>query len=183
MLRIRSFFARSSFTIVPVFLLLGLVISGCINSLPPPCPQVRVDSNTGTLTKFRDVASQDLSGVEYQVEIVGFEGGCVMDDDEVEVTLDVDFRITGGPAAQAGPVSFYYFVAIPQYFPQSIGKKIFEIQRRLAGGATAPQPLTEPNVRIEIPLKDRQPAASFDVYLGLQLSDEQLEFNRRRMVR
>ena len=132
---------------------------------------------------FRDGAGQDLSDVEYQVEIVGFQGECVIDDDEVEVTLDVDFRITSGPAAQAGPIYFYYFVAIPQYFPQPDGKKVFEIQRTLPGGATVPLLLTESNVRVQIPLQEKQPAASFDVYLGLQVSDEQLEFNRQRMAR
>ena len=162
--------------------LLGLVtLAGCAREIPPPCPPVRVDSTTGTLTKFREGAGNDLSGVEYQVKIVGFQGECIFDKGEVEVVLDVDFEITSGPAAQAGPVSFYYFAAIPQLFPEPSGKKIFEVQRRLAGGAAAPVALRESNIRIQIPLEEAQPAASFDVYLGLQLSDAQLEFNRRRM--
>lgn len=168
---------------LPAVLLLGAVVSGCANSLPPPCPPVRVDSTTATMTKFKDDTSRDLSNVEYQVKIIGFQGECVMDDDEVEVVLDVDFQITSGPAAQAGPMSFYYFAAIPQFFPEPSGKNVFEVQRTLRGGATAPQTLTESNVSITIPLKEKQPAASFDVYLGLQLSDAQLQFNRQRMAR
>ena len=135
------------------------------------------------MTKFKDGASQDLSNIEYQVEIVGFEGECVFGGDKVEVLLDVDFRIASGPAAQAGPISFYYFAAIPQYFPKPSGKNVFEIRPQLLGGATRPLSLTESDVSIEIPLSKEQPAASFDVYLGLQLSDDQLEFNRRRSTR
>jgi len=162
----------------------ALTIAGCNTSLPPPCPPVRVDSTTGIMTKFRDGAGQDLSGVEYEVEIVGFRGECVIEpNEEVAVILDVDFEITSGPAAQAGPATFYYFAAIPQFYPQDSGKKIFEVSRRLQGGATAPILHKEENVRIEVPLKEKQPAASFDIYIGLQLSDSQLEFNRQRMQR
>jgi hypothetical protein len=180
----RKRFARPrALFFVPVVLTLGAIVSGCANTPPPPCPPVRVDSATATMTKFNDGASQDLSNVDYQVEIVGFKGECVFTDGKVEVILDLDFRITSGPAAQAGPISFYYFAAVPQYFPQPSGKKVFEIQSRLTGGATRPMSLTESDVSVEIPLSKERPAASFDVYLGLQLSDDQLEFNRRSLTR
>ncbi|HCX14541.1 MAG TPA: hypothetical protein DGZ24_04420 [Rhodospirillaceae bacterium] len=180
---IRSFFARPRLIAIPGHLLLAAIISGCANTVPPPCPPVRVDSITATMTKFRDEVSQDLSDVEYQGKIIGFKGECVFYEEEVEVLLDIDFQIISGPAAQAGPVSLYYFAAIPQFFPTLSGKKVFEIQRRLTGGATSPQSFTESNVSVKIPLKEKQPAASFDVYLGFQLSDEQLQFNRLRMAR
>lgn len=184
MLSIRTLLARASALMpVPIFLILGLVISSCATGPVPPCPPVRVDSATATMTKFRDGPSRDLSDVEYQVEVTGFEGECVFGENTVEVLLDVDFRVTSGSAAQAGPISFFYFAAIPQYFPQPAGKKVFEIQTELLGGATRPVTLTESDVSIEIPLSKDRPAASFDVYLGLQLSDDQLEFNRQRMSR
>ncbi len=179
-----TLFARPRHIAIPALLLMAAVVTGCANNgPPPPCPPVRVDSTTASMTKFKDGSSRDLSNVEFQVKVVGFQGECTMSDDEVEVVLDVDFQITSGPAAQAGPMSFYYFAAIPQFFPQPDGKRVFEIQRSLKGGATAPQTLTESNVSIKIPLKEKQPAASFDVYLGLQLSDEQLEFNRQQLAR
>lgn len=181
---IRIFFTRSrALTAASIFLTLGLVISGCNNSPPPPCPPVRVDNVTATMTKFEDGESRDLSDIEYQVEITGFQGECVFTGEKVEVLLDVDFRVTSGSSAQAGPISFYYFAAIPQFFPQPEGKKIFEIQTQLAGGATNPVSLTESGVSIEIPVSKDRPAASFDVYLGLQLNDDQLEFNRQRLNR
>ncbi|MEQ9448020.1 MAG: hypothetical protein RLN70_03825, partial [Rhodospirillaceae bacterium] len=129
----------------------------------------------------RDSISTDLSDVAYEVEIVSFEGSCDVDDDEVEVSLNIDFRLTSGPAAQAGPAVFHYFVAIPQFFPRPEGKEVFEVRRQLSGGVTAPINLTESNISITIPLEQNQPAAAFDVYLGLQLSDEQLDFNRQRL--
>jgi hypothetical protein len=170
-------------TAAPVFLTLGLVMSGCNTGPPPPCPPVRVDSATATMIKFGDGASRDLSDAEYQVEITGFEGECVFSGEKVEVLLDVDFRVTRGSSAQPGSISFYYFAAVPQFFPRSTGKKVFEIQTQLTDGATNPVSLTESDVSIEIPLSKDRPAASFDVYLGLQLSDDQLEFNRQRLNR
>ena len=97
--RIQSPFPRLRALITTsIFLILGVLVSGCVNALPPPCPPVRVDSITATMTKFKDGASRDLSNVEYQVEIVGFQGECVFTGGRVEVLLDVDFQVTSGPA-------------------------------------------------------------------------------------
>ena len=170
-----------SIVAAPIVLVAAVLISGCAAPIAPPCPPVRVDSATANLTKFRDGGVRDLSNVEYQVELVGFQGECIFSEETVEVVLDVDFRVTSGSVAQSGPISFYYFAAIPQFYPQAVGKQIFDVQAQLPGGASAPISLTESNVTIEIPISEDRPAAAFDVYLGLQLSNDQLDFNRERM--
>ncbi len=181
MRRLCSFSPLRAFAVASIFFVAAILISSCAAPIAPPCPPVRVDSATATLVKFKDGGGRDLSNVEYQVEMVGFHGECIFLEDTVEVILDVDFRVTSASAAQAGPISFYYFAAIPQFFPQAVGKRIFEIQTNLPGGASAPISLTESEVTIEIPISDDRPAAAFDVYLGLQLNDDQLDFNRQRM--
>jgi len=173
---IRTFRARIS-AVVPA-ILLAVVVAGCSNKPIPPCPGVRVDSTTASLTKFRDGPGRDVTDIEYQAQIVGYKGECVQDDEEVEVIFDVDFALAGGPAGNAGPVSLYYFVAIPQFFPSETGKKILEVKRTLQGRATTPERFTEKSVRVKIPLKKDQPAASYDVYIGFQLTAEQLDYNR-----
>jgi hypothetical protein len=84
----------------------AIVVSGCALEPVPPCPQIRIDSNTASLTKFKPGEGRDISDVEYQAEIVSFEGTCKFDDDGVEAVMDVDMMISGGPAVQPGDVEF-----------------------------------------------------------------------------
>ncbi|MBY0512265.1 MAG: hypothetical protein K2P94_19190 [Rhodospirillaceae bacterium] len=176
---LRPSVARALALILPVTAL--LVVAGCSSKPIPPCPNVRVDSATSTLTKFKDGPGRDVTDIEYQAEITGYNGQCVHHEDEVDVTFDVDFAVTGGPAAKGGTAPLYYFVAIPQFFPEPTGKRIIDTQAKLPDQANARTRFQETGVRVTIPLKKDQPAAGFDVYVGFQLDNAQLDFNRSRM--
>jgi hypothetical protein len=175
---LRPFQARALALILPVTVLLA--VAGCSNKPVPPCPNVRVDSSTGSLTRFKDGPGRDVTDVQYQAEIVGYKGQCVHHEDSVDVVVDVDFRLTGGPAAQGGYADIYYFIAIPQFFPQPAGKRVFGVDTKVPQKAGEQIRFTESGVRITIPLKKDQPAASFDIYTGFQLEPAQLDYNRSR---
>lgn len=156
------------------------VLAGCNRGIVPPCPPVRVDSATASLTKFKDGPGRELADIEYQAEIIGFKGECIYDDEEVDVVFDVDFAITGGAAAKAGAAPIHYFVAIPQFFPSPDGKRVMALNRKLPARAAERQTFTESNVRVTIPLTKDQAGAAFDVYIGFQLDGAQLQYNRDR---
>lgn len=156
------------------------ILSGCALEPVPPCPEIRIDSNTSTLTKFKPGEGRDITDVMYQAEIVSFEGTCQFDDDGVEAVMDVDMMVSGGPAVEPGQIDLYYFVAIPRFFPDPAGKKVFSRKYKIPSGGPRRERLTESNVRIFIPLEDKLTAAGYDVYLGFQLTDEQLQYNRQR---
>jgi hypothetical protein len=166
---------------VPLIALLA-VAAGCARRMVPPCPVVRVDNATATLTKFRDGPGREISDVAYQAEILGFKGECDFSDESVDVIFNVDMALTGGPAAEAGTAPLYYFVAIPQFFPDASGKRVFQLNRRIPQ-AGARDRFTESNVRLTIPLKKDQAGAAFDVYVGFQLDAAQLDYNRSRAPR
>ncbi|NKB44033.1 MAG: hypothetical protein GKS03_07100 [Alphaproteobacteria bacterium] len=156
------------------------VLSGCALEPVPPCPEIRIDSNTASLTTFQQGSGRDVSDIEYQAEIVSFEGTCKFDDDGVEAVMDIDMIVSGGPAVKPRTVDLYYFVAIPRFFPDPVGKKIFTRKHRIRSGGARQERITESSVRIFLPLEDRLTAAGYDIYLGFQLTDEQLRYNRSR---
>ena len=166
-----------------VTVIAGLVLSGCAQRLVPPCPSVRVDAATAGFTKFKDGPGRDLTDIEYQADIVGFKGECDYDDEEVQVTFNVDFALTGGAAAKGGEAPLYYFVAIPQFFPTAEGKRVMKVNHRLPARTGARETFSESGVTVTIPLKKDQAGASFDVYVGFQLDAAQLEYNRSRSTR
>ena len=148
--------------------------------VPPPCPEVRVDSATAEFTKFREGAGRTAGDVEYRAELVGFKGSCKVEANKyVEIIMDADFVVTPGPAVKAGDHVVQFFVAIPQFFPQPVGKQLFGITYQ-PGKSTEPQKIHADDLRVKIPLKKDESAASYDIYLGLQLTGDQLEFNRQQ---
>ena len=151
-----------SFVRLSALIVLGAALSGCVNNQLPPCPSVRIDNTTARLVQFKEGAGRDITDVDYQAEIVAYHGDCKFSDEGVEVQMDFDFAIASGAAVKKGPASIYYFVAVPQLFPNP-GVK---------------EKVRENDIRVFIPLKKDEPAAAYDVYVGLQLTNEQLDYNR-----
>lgn len=151
----------------------------------PPCPNVRVDNVTANLTQFRDGPGREVSDIAYQAEIVNYKGTCTQDLDKnnvegtAEVEMEIEMAMATGPAAAAGEVPLYYFVAIPQLFPDAAGKQIFEVRRKSPGGASKVERWTE-HVTLTLPVTKTRPSAGYDIYVGFQLTDAQLAFNRTR---
>jgi hypothetical protein len=160
------------------FAVVAAVLSGCANNQLPPCPEVRVDSTTARLTQFKEGAGRDITDVAYQAEVVAYQGSCVFSDEGVTVEMDLDFAVTTGAAVQQGPAEIYYFVAIPQLFPQAQAKRVFQLKKNLPATPGVRELVRENDLRVFIPLKKDEPAAGYDVYVGLQLNSAQLEYNR-----
>jgi hypothetical protein len=169
-----------STTLAPVMVLcVSVLLSACNAGKPlPPCPQVRVDSTTAQLTKFREGSGRDLNDVEYQARMLGFKRQCEFKDNGVDVTMDLVIEVASGPAAKAGHTPLYYFVALPQFFPDPTGKRVIATSFDLEPGVGRRQRINENGVHVFIPLAKDEPAAAYDVYVGLQLDQDQLEYNR-----
>lgn len=159
-------------------------LAGCGSDKPlPPCPSVRIDNTTAALTKFRDDGGRDLNSVEYEVRLLGYKGICKFGKTGVDVNLDLTMEIASGPAATRGRVPIYYFVALPQFFPEADGKRIMTVTHTLEPGTGRKARIQEDGVHVFIPLGKEEPAAAYDVYVGLQLTSDQLEYNRTQQER
>lgn len=167
---------QSSLNLCVAALCAGL--ASCALEPVPPCPEVRIDANTAGYTVFKPGGGVDITDIAYEAEIVSFEGTCQFDDDGVEVTMDMDMMISGGPAVEPGAIDLYYFVAIPRFHPDPSGKKVFNRRYTIPSGGARRERITESNIRVYIPLESEIIAGGYDIYLGFQLTDEQLEHNR-----
>ncbi len=168
-----SLFGTAAFAAVGV-----LALAACSNKPVPPCPQVRVDSNTASVVNFAK-NERDLTQVTYAVGLLGYDGQCKFTKTGVEVSMDLTFDVFGGPAVKGGKLEVPYFVAIPQFYPKDYGKRVFTASVNLpkAGQHTR---FEQNNVKLFIPLKKDEPGAAYDVYVGLQMSEADAEYNRAR---
>lgn len=147
----------------------------------PPCPNFLLLGNAGNMTKFRPGPGRDITDVEFRAKIENFRGTCAHTDAGIEAEFFIEMSIERGPADSSRQAGFEYFVAIPKFHPQPAGKQTFPV--RVSFGENQTRLIFRDEISIEIPLGKGETAGDYDVYLGFQLTAEQLEFNRRRQAR
>ena len=145
------------------------------------CPNFLLLAHAERMTKFRDGPGRDVTDIEFRTKITDFLGSCDHTTSGIEAELFVEILVQRGPANRSREVSFEYFVAIPRFHPAPAGKKILPITVMFEENKN--RLVYRDQIYIEIPLGNTEVAANYDVYLGFQLTDKQLVFNRRRRMR
>lgn len=145
---------------------------------PPPCPDFFIVDGAGEVTKFGSATGRDITDIDLRGRISNFIGSCEHDGPEVRIELFVDFALERGPANRSGRADFEYFVAIPAFRGSPEGKRIFRIGAPFVQETARLRYRDELN--ITIPLERGQSGGSFDIYIGFQLTRDQLQYNRSR---
>jgi hypothetical protein len=164
-------------------LLLGAGGCGAFGSSErnPPCPKVFIAGETADLTRFRSGAGRDITDIEFEAEVAGYTGSCTYTDKKLTVELDVSLQIARGPANASRSVELEYYVAVPKLFPSEAGKRVFPVSVAFEANQTRTRYI-DPLV-VEFPLAQKAEGPSYEVYIGFQLTREELEFNRNRRRR
>ena len=149
---------------------------------PPPCPRVRMLADTANLVDYRG-PGRDLTDVAFEAEIAGVDAVCDYNKARTEVTVTTKISLVGtrGPATPgAAALEVPFYVAITDVSENIIAKETFgskmdfQQSRRRVGVV---EEITQ-----TIPLAGRRPA-EYEILVGLQLTADQLEFNRKARLR
>lgn len=147
---------------------------------PPACPPVYILGDAAKLTKYRPGTGRDLTDVEGEAEIAGFQGGCTFNEQgDVLVDIQVAFQASRGPADTDRKLDLVYFVAMPGFFPSPAAKAEMPISIVFPEGATYARHIDEV-VTLSIPIAPDAVAEKFEIYIGFQTTPEELEMNRRQ---
>jgi hypothetical protein len=166
-------------------LLLPLLSAACTDVFRQPetrpCPPIRLERTTAELTRFRPGPGRDLTDVVLEAELTGYQGTCAYNDagDAVTVELTLAFAAALGPAADDRTQAFSYFVAVPRFFPEPAGKKVFEATITFPEGTDRVRYAGE-ELAITVPLAEGTSARDVPVYIGFQLSEAEVEYNRNQ---
>lgn len=162
-----------------------LALAGCSlvtgKKEPPPCPDVNILADTAKFTRFRPGPGRDITDVTLQGEITGYNGSCKYDKDDkkLTVTLQVSMTFTRGPAAAGTDAHVDYFVAVPAFFPKPEAKQVLGVQFAFAPPADHVR-ITDNEVQVVLPVADfAKDLPNRDIYVGFQLSPDELDYNRR----
>lgn len=161
-----------------------LALAGCSSAQPAPpggCPKVAVLGELAELVRFRPGAGRDLTDVEIEAKFSTLAFGCLYDKQSVSVEIDIEVEATRGPALGPGKATFQYFAAVTNPAGEIVAKEPFDATVEFKGNTTRLVVADELTQRI--PLVDRNSGPNWSILLGLQLTDEQRDWIRRRQTR
>lgn len=152
----------------------------------PACPNIVIVKDTAELTAFRPGPGRDLTDVVLDARIDRFDGECETDLEPgrigtVSVDLQLFFEAIRGPANTTRQGEFSYYIAIGDRNGKILAKKVFSTEFEFEGNRNrigAAEELTQ-----EIPLGSGDLGDDFDIFVGFQLSPEQLDYNRAKRAR
>ncbi|NQU69204.1 MAG: hypothetical protein HQ514_01575 [Rhodospirillales bacterium] len=170
-------------------LLLSLAIAGTVagcsvfesDKYRAPCPNFLILGLGDNLVKFIPGPGRDVTDIKFEAKIVDFAGSCEHDPKGVSVTLNIAFAVKRGPANRERRADLSYFVAIPKFFPAKEGKRVFPIAVGFKKNQS--RVIYRDEIEMRIPLKPKEVGANYDVYLGFELSEAELDYNRSRTRR
>lgn len=171
-------------------LLAGLITSACEmvdevfeDPVPPPCPTVSILANGERVTQFRSGPGRDLIDITAEARIDDFIARCIYEVDEetgvgqVHVELSLGISAARGAANTSGVAELPYFISINSLDKAVLTKAAFTIFAVFEGNRYRISAYDEP-VILSIPIQPPQTGEDFLIYVGFQLTPEQLEYNR-----
>jgi len=158
----------------------AVVLAGCglfdREKRTAPCPRFLILGGATEVTKFRPGPGRDPIDIAFRATVADFNGTCEYSRNSVLVKLYVVFDVVRGPAPGTREAAFDYFVALPQFHPAPAGKRVFSVKTRFEGELQ--RFAFRDAVDLSIPIKDKELGADYEVYLGFQLTPEEVEYNR-----
>ena len=172
--------ADRALTRIPVVLVcLGLAGCTVFDEGPQlPCPRAVVLSEAAEMIEFRPGPGRDLTDELYRGEILGMSSTCEYDDDgyvDSDVLLTVG--LTRGPAAEGNTGRFTYFVAITNPDDKVIAKQVFPVEVEYPG--FGPRVAVQEEVGQRIHYAPNADARLYRIFIGFQLTQDQLDYLRR----
>ncbi len=180
--------ARKS-PLAPALLSLGaLALSGCSSlglggggdTAALACPKVAIVRDLSEVTQFRPGGGRDLTDVVSRAALADFSGNCEYASDGVTVNVNLFLVAERGPALQGNQASYRYFVAVAKPGEDRPSSKS-EFDATITFEPGKPRAGSREELAPRIPLPKDVNARDWNIFVGFQLSPEELAFNRAQI--
>ncbi len=164
--------------------LLALAAAGCaptrIEDRLVSCPQLSLPADVADLTRHLPGAPPDLSTLVLDVRVSAVDGDCRRGrrDESVETAIGLRMQVDRGPAATGRAAQIPWFIAVLDG-DRILQRQTFVLPVAFAPNTTRAEVATQ-RVPISFPVRQGRRVQELRVLVGLQLSPEELEVNRRR---
>ncbi len=162
------------------------ILWGCGADLPPPaCPRAAIVNEAKAAAYYREGAGRDITDVAFEVALPSLSGVCEYDFDEgrarVGSVLTISIEAKRGPASEAESFEVPYFVAVVEPGGRILGKALF--RPRLIFTESGIIARTVEEIEQIIPIGPDFVGSDYEILVGLQLDQRQLEENLKRKRR
>lgn len=170
-------------SLVAVSVALPLVFTGCAlleggGESPNFCPQTAILDGPGELVRFAPGSAGGPGDVVFRTKMKSISGVCDVDDKGVDMELQIAMEAARGPANAKGEAQFAYFVAILDRDKTVLTRTKFPMIARFQRQETLLE--FSEGVTVTIPRKKDTPPKDYIVYLGFEMTPEELAYNRKR---
>jgi hypothetical protein len=172
-------------------LLAGLLFLSACTGMPgvadaPSCPLVSTLGDAEIITRYVDGPGRDLIDLDFTGRISNLSGKCFFEIDSdtgegiVRVNVNAEFNMERGAGNKTGEASFEYFVSLLDSHGNVLEKLNFPFTAKYWKNRTTLKEKDDP-VELTIPLTGGLSSEDFSIYVGFQLSREELDFNRGKI--
>lgn len=190
--RLTKKFTKARTIYLPVLLAGLLFLSACTGmpgvAEPPPCPLVSTLGDAEIITRFVDGPGRDPIDLDFTGRINKLSGKCFFEIDSdtgegvVRVNVNTEFKMVRGAGNKTRQADFEYFVSVLDGGGNVLEKLIVPFTARYWKNRTFMIGSDDP-VDLSIPLTGGRDGSDFSIYVGFQLSREELDFNRGKTDR
>jgi hypothetical protein len=171
--------SQTSIRVLGLAALLSATVAGCTSDRTGSCPTMTALVQASEATVFVPKSTPDPSNLLYTIEITRVKGSCDVDKKatNADVSLTVYFRATRAPSGAAADYSAPYFVVVTEGTQRVLAKKEFTVHFAFAPGQ-ATSDFSDSVASTEVTAKAEKRTYDYQVLVGLQLTKEQLAYNR-----
>lgn len=175
----------SALRVVAPLVLAGLALAACDpfkNTTPQfACPRFGGLDTATQQVKFRPGEGRDLTDVMYMVRLNGVQRTCEYDKRGAAIAMKVGFALELGPANPDRNATFQYFVAVTDPNNNVLAKETFPVTLAFPANVGYVEKMDELDQRIPLPVG--RSAADYQIVVGLQLTEAELDYNRKAAAR
>ena len=163
---------------------MGLAACATDTATPLPCPEILIPVDGAKLTRFVPGQGRDIIDVTHEDQVTGFAHRCEYSTDKTgagEVVIEIypAFESTQGPANQDNRAQFEYFIAIADQENNLLEKARFSAAIDFPQNMSRIQWQRAEPIALTIPLESGQSGTDFQIFIGLQLTRDELEYQRK----
>ena len=161
---------------------LPLALAGCAlldeGGSPNVCPQTAILDGPGELVRFAPGSAGGPGDMLFRAKMKAISGLCDADKKGVDMELQISMEAVRGPANAKGEAQFAYFVAILDRDKKVLTRTKFPMIARFQRQETTLN--FSEAVTVTIPQKKDLLPKDYIVYLGFEMTPEELAYNRKR---
>jgi hypothetical protein len=145
------------------------------------CPQVAIVDDLKNLTQFETPSAPTPGTKISSITLSNMESTCSLNEKTVGVDLTLTFDGLLGPKAtnwktESRSFAYPYFIAVTTPTGDILSKEVFAATIRYDGDEVAIS--QKEKIRQVIPLRENMSAAGYEILIGFQLTDDELNYSR-----